>query len=185
MLSKKLYRSPGIVVFFILSGCGFYLRGSQSLPASFKKISVSCNLPGTNLCHKISKIFLTQGTKIQAGSPLSLRVKNYRTNRRAVALNSNATAAEYEITHSLQFSLTYQLKGRSYTLINNKKIKAQESYQYKNSSVLGSSREEAQIGPILDNRLSRQLIKRLSPFNQAKIHQEIQSYETQSRTKKP
>ncbi|MEY4641251.1 MAG: hypothetical protein RLZZ227_1245 [Pseudomonadota bacterium] len=90
----------------LLSGCGFTLRGSADLPAQLRTLQVESPDPNSAIMREVRNSLRDNGVDIvDSGAPYQLGVGSEQNSERALSVNANARAGEYELTMSVPFQL--------------------------------------------------------------------------------
>lgn len=153
----------------LLAGCGFQLRGSANIPDTMNALSINCgDAVDPKFCLNIQWKLQKSGhpTVPQENAEIILDIDQLQDERRAISVTRNAIAAEYELTYRLDFHLT--LKD-GLPLLPSATVKAARTYRFDETKVLSKAREEEQLREEMFRELSDSLIRRLSPFNRARI----------------
>lgn len=161
-----------------LSGCGFQLRGATAVPDALDPVYVECTV-GTppDLCEQVSELLeLNQVTVNATHEPDSyvLRIDDFRRSRRATAITTSASAAEYDLR--LRSSISLYAPG-NIPLLTGADIIANEVYRYDENNVLAQRREQQTLAEQLYQRLAQQIVYRLTPFTGARIEALRASYQ--------
>lgn len=161
----------------VLAGCGFQLRGTGSIPDALAPLALECadGIPGP-LCSEVREQLelyqLLAGDSEQPAHRLML--VSYERNRRTSALSDRAAAAEYEIQASVGLRL---ITSDDIPLLADTQLSASEVYRSDEEQVLAGEREQRGIEGALQQTLARQVTRRLTPFNEARIQQLREQHE--------
>ena len=166
----------------VLAGCGFQLRGTSPVPAALQPLAVDCpaSLPG-DFCNSVREQLRLGGVKLasEASADYVLRLRDYRQDRRASAITSTASAAEYVLRHTVSLEL---MTSEQVPLIGKTDLNASESYRYDENNVLAKQREEDELRQQLGDRLAQQVIFRLAPMTRERIDAAIAEYNASQKT---
>jgi len=166
----------------VLAGCGFQLRGTSPVPAALQPLAVDCpaSLPG-DFCNSVREQFRLGGVELasEASADYVLRLRDYRQDRRASAITSTASAAEYVLRHTVSLEL---MTSEQVPLIGKTDLNASESYRYDENNVLAKQREEDELRQQLGDRLAQQVIFRLAPMTRERIDAAIAEYNASQKT---
>jgi outer membrane lipopolysaccharide assembly protein LptE/RlpB len=124
------------VILSLLSGCGFRPRGNIVLPDGLRAMNVACTQAiDSNFCDVVKRQLNEGGVTVAEDSDRlpTLTIGEVRTLRRAVSISNNATAAEFEVTRQVEFSLT----DLGAVLIPPTLLSQSQVYSYDELSVLG------------------------------------------------
>lgn len=166
----------------VLAGCGFQLRGTSPVPVALQPLAVDCpgSLPG-NFCNSVREQLTLGGIEVtnEAGADYVLQLRDYRQDRRASAITSTASAAEYVLRHTVSVEL---ITADQVPLIADTDLSASESYRYDENNVLAKQREEDELRQQLGDRLAQQVIFRLAPMTRERIDAAIAEYHESQKT---
>ncbi|KXS52352.1 MAG: Rare lipoprotein B [Marinobacter sp. T13-3] len=166
----------------VLAGCGFQLRGTSPVPAALQPLAVDCpdSLPGA-FCNSVREQLTLGGVELanEANAQYTLRLRDYQQDRRASAITSSASAAEYVLRHSVSMEL---VTANQVPLIAKTDLNASESYRYDENNVLAKQREEDELRQQLGDRLAQQVIFRLAPMTRERIDAAIAEYNANQTT---
>ncbi|KXS52347.1 MAG: Rare lipoprotein B [Marinobacter sp. T13-3] len=166
----------------VLAGCGFQLRGTSPVPAALQPLAVDCpaSLPG-DFCNSVREQLRLGGVELasEASADYVLRLRDYRQDRRASAITSTASAAEYVLRHTVSLEL---MTSEQVPLIGKTDLNASESYRYDENNVLAKQREEDELRQQLGDRLAQQVIFRLAPMTRERIDAAIAEYNASQKT---
>lgn len=162
---------------FMLSGCGFQLRGATAVPEPLDPVFVDCagNTP-PGLCEQVTELLeLNQITVPERVTPESyvLRLSDFERSQRATAITASAAAAEYDLRLSSSLSL---LAPGEVPLLADATVTANEVYRYDEDNVLAKRREQQALTEQLYQRLAQQIVYRLSPFTAEEIESLREAY---------
>jgi LPS-assembly lipoprotein len=181
-LKASLPKALVLTAATVLAGCGFQLRGTSPVPAALQPLAVDCpeSLPGT-FCNSVREQLSLGGVRLanEASAAYVLRLRNYQQDRRASAITSDASAAEYVLRHSVSMEL---MTANQIPLIGKTDLNASESYRYDENNVLAKQREEDELRQQLGDRLAQQVIFRLAPMTRERIDAAIAEYNASQKT---
>ena len=147
-------------VFFLLTACGYHLRGAIDLPEALQKMYVRG--ASTELSAAIKQAFRsTSGELVKnaadAGMVLNVIDEDYH--RRTVSISSSGYSNEYELTYRLVFDLIDQ-NGNE--LVSAQTIEVSQVYFNEQSSdtVLAKENEEKVLRKELYIKAVRSVIER-------------------------
>lgn len=108
MVDVSLQRALCLIVIstLLLTACGFQLR-SNRLPVQITE-PVEVSPAQTETAKRLADALQAQGVATAVGASMQLRLENERRDKRAIALTSRATVAEYRLSHRLWVSLHNQ-----------------------------------------------------------------------------
>ena len=158
-----------VVLSLLISGCGFQLRGTSTVPEAIQPLAVVCESPvPERLCDAVSDQLrlgdVETAPRKQATSVLTLN--DFQQQRRANAITARAAAAEYTLRQSVFINVA---SGNGTPLVARERITAAETYRYDETNVLAKQQEEDELQLRLSERLAQQILFRLTPLNQTRI----------------
>lgn len=150
------------LLFVVIAGCGFHLRGSASLPDSLKPMYIQ----GVNIQRgiglELKRSLVANGVKImpdyQAGTAV-LTVLDNTFERRVLSVGSDAKVSEYQIYATLRYKLADK-EGQ--VVIQSDRVEAVRDYQFDQNKVLAANQEESELRRALNEQLVQSLLRRLS-----------------------
>jgi len=149
-----------IAATLLLQGCGWHLRGSQSLPPELQTLHLQTASDNSTFARalkrslKASDVTLTDSA---AGAPYSLTVSSISNTSRTLSVTSSARIAEYEITSSLTYSVS-NIEGDQ--LVTPTLLRTEKTYLYNSSNATSAFEEEALLRKEMERDLVQQLIRR-------------------------
>lgn len=153
----------------MLTGCGFQLRGAAPVPDALQPLSVRCDdsVP-QSLCLAVESQLRQGQVTVTRGEEASyqLQLVNFRQQQRTSAVTARGEAAEYDLRQTLHLSL---ITRDQVPLIADTAVSAARSYRFDSTRVLAKRREQRELERTLYDTLARQVIFRLSPFDQTTI----------------
>ncbi len=153
----------------LLTGCGFHLRGQTSIPDTMQHLTIVCgDAVDPRFCARVSQRLQKAGYPPVAAdaAQIFLHIDALRDESRAISVNRNAVAAEYEQLYHLDFHLTLR---DGIALIPADKIKVARTYRFDENQVLSKTREKEGLRTEVYRELTDNLIRRLKPFHKARI----------------
>lgn len=152
-----------------LSGCGFQLRGAPPVSAALQPLAVDCdNQVPVGLCQSVQEQLELGGVNLQESEKamFTLRLSDFKQDRRATAITVQAAAAEYTLRYSVALDL---ISRDQVPMIADTRLTTSESYRYDETNVLAKQREEEALRTQLNSRLAQQIIFRLAPMTDTRI----------------
>lgn len=149
----------------LLGGCGFSLRGSDTLSTSFSELQYYAEQPNSELSRLLRRslegadVNLSAVTVAEAdpATPL-LGVANEQLSSRPVTINSRARAAQIE----LRLSVTVALMHGEQALIAPETLYVERTYFQDVENISGNQEEAEIISQELRRELIDQLMRRLA-----------------------
>lgn len=161
-----------------LAGCGFQLRGASPIPTTLQPLAVECSeqVPDT-LCRSVRDQLQLSGLTLTppADADYRLQLSDFRQDRRATAVSSDGSAAQYTLYHSVSLEL---ITADGIPLIAGTRLSASESYSYDDTQVLAGQKEESSLDNQLAAQLAQQITFRLAPMTEVRIQALRDEYES-------
>jgi len=149
----------------VIAGCGFHLRGSESLPDSLKIMYIQGVNVQQGLGLELKRSLVANDVRImsyyQTGLAV-LTVLDTKFERRVLSVGSDTKVSEYQLYGSLRYKLT---DNTNYVIIESESLEAVRDYRFDQNQVLAADQEEAQLRQALNEQLVRSLLRRLSVLN--------------------
>jgi len=147
-----------------ISACGWHLRGQLTAAPAIDQLSIVSAARHTELLEQIRLQLDTQDieaiTTTQAGV-YSLSLGKEQTRRRTVGVGSDALAAAYEVTMSLE----YQVFSPSGDMISDLlRTSVTRSYNYIDNDPSAAAQEETLLAGEMHTDLAQQLLRRVYIF---------------------
>lgn len=150
-----------LLLTFALAGCGFQLKQTADIPASFGPVGISGIDKFSTLYKSIQNAF--RQSSIETVSDNSARhviaISRIRNERRVLSVDGSGKVSEYELIKTLRFSVLGQ-NGNSVT--DSQTISANRSYSVSRSDILSKELEEEDIGRRMEEVLAEQMLRFIS-----------------------
>ena len=154
------YSLLALSVISSLSGCGFQLKQSPPLPASFGPVSIqevgkfSSFYKAVRDALRQSSINIVEDTK--ARHTLIIRTSR---ERKVLAVNTEGKVSEYELIQRVNYSV---ISSSGTTLITPTRLSRSTYYTVSNTEILGDATQEIDIYQRLEQQLVDQMFKQIS-----------------------
>jgi len=149
-----------LTVVFLLTACGYHLRGEIDMPESLQKLYVQG--ASRELSEAIKQTFgATSGALVKnasdAGMIFNVIDEEYR--RRTVSISSSGYSNEYELVYRLIFDL---IDKNGNELVSEQRIEVRQAYfnQQSSDTVLGKENEEKVLRKELYLKAVRSVVAR-------------------------
>jgi LPS-assembly lipoprotein len=145
-----------------IAGCGFHLRGAVPLSDSLKLMYVQGINVQQDLGLTLKRGLQQNGVQVVDNyekNSAVLTVLENKFERRILSVGNNAKVSEFELYGVLKFKIT---DGQGKLLIEPQQLEAIRDYQFDQTQVLSSDREEAILREQLNEQLVQSLLRRLS-----------------------
>jgi len=150
----------------LISGCGFSLAGSGTLPAAMQTTYLDSVEQHSDFYDSLSEALRQRGLNLaDSSSQASARliISEDSTGQRVLSVTARNIPREYEVFYAVTFSL--EAEGRS--LIQSELLVARRNYTYDETEVLGKEREESLLRRALAEDLARQVVRRIEAVAQS------------------
>lgn len=160
---NRTYTVIVVLLTFIISACGFQLRGAADL--SFKHLYIQG--AKLTLSKDLERQLKTNGVKIvdQAeDAELLLDLMNETSQKRIMSLSGGGLVREFELLYFLNFRIreaSNPLWGPVQT------IRGRRDFSYNDNALLGKAEEEARLNADMRNDAIRELLRRLTAYKPA------------------
>jgi len=146
---------------FMLTSCGFHLRGAYQLPFQMESTFIKSADENSELIRILKRTLKSNDinivkTKKQAQAVLS--VFNELQSKRVISVDTQGRAQEYELNYQISFDVT---ETGSSLLIKEQTIKLQRDFLFDAEDVLGKNREEATLVKDMQQDIVRLMMLRL------------------------
>jgi len=157
---QLIKNSSVLLLFLLMTACGYHLRGSIQLPEVLKKIYVQG--ASSPLTDAINQVFSGASGKLVSSSAkagMILKVINEDYQRRTVSVNASGYSNEYELVYRLSYVL---LDKQGTIIVPKQTVSASKSYyNSQNSNVLiAKANEEASLRKEVYVQAVRELVNR-------------------------
>jgi len=142
----------------LCAACGFHLRGTLELPPGWDAIEVSGSSPNGELQQGLMAGLEAAGVAVDPGAGLTLHLEGEEKSRRNVAIDSAASATEFEVELATNISLSDD-KGEY--LLEPTRIAVQRLMNHNPNDVVGEAAEVRTLERELRAELVQQILRRL------------------------
>ena len=151
---------------FLISSCGFHLRGNQDLSSSLAEVQIQGTSIHSELGRGLVRALTSAKVNVLDESDVLLIITKDIFSKRVLSLDSSGRANQYELNYQLSFSLIKKLKQdnekQSFVdLIASQSITEKREYLFDANLVLAKSDEEIQLNKDMREAAMFQLIRRL------------------------
>ncbi len=151
----------------LLAACGFQLRGvgdsATVIPDSWKKMHLETGNPNAELSRVVASRFAASGVEWtgRSGANYTLQLGPERFRQRNLSLNSEARAAEFELTMSADFTVLGADRGEVMAVTTASVVKQMENDP---RNVVGKSEEVRLLRNEMRAELAQQIMRRIGFF---------------------
>jgi len=141
-----------------LSSCGFSLRGSAALPPALQTLQVESAEANSDIARELRRALRNNDVDVDAqGSSYSLQIGQEQNSERALSVNSQARAGEYQLTMSVPF----QLLNAGTSVMGPETITLERVYLADPENAAAKSDEARLIQQEMRRELALQILRRL------------------------
>nr|VFK48748.1 MAG: LPS-assembly lipoprotein [Candidatus Kentron sp. TC]VFK52635.1 MAG: LPS-assembly lipoprotein [Candidatus Kentron sp. TC]VFK65082.1 MAG: LPS-assembly lipoprotein [Candidatus Kentron sp. TC] len=152
-----------IMVFFLLTGCGFHLRGSFVLPNGISSLYIQAPM---HLANELAVLLESNGIIVASASndaDAILRVEREAYDKRTLSVDSDSGK---EREHELVYVIFYRvLKSNGEELIPQQTVNLVRDYVFDEDAVLGTSQEEGILYQEMREDAAWQILRRLAAWS--------------------
>ena len=142
---------------FMLTACGFQLRGHAALPFTAAYVDA----PSTsNLATALRRSLASQQKLAQDANtaPVLIKLEQETYNKAILALSSGGKVREYRLEYHVQLSVN---DSAGHTLVEPTQIKLSNDFSYTDEQLLAKESEEASLFRNMEQDALRQILRRL------------------------
>jgi LPS-assembly lipoprotein len=152
-----------LVATLAVGGCGFALRGSAALPAALQPLALLNVDNGTPLGQELLRALASNGVELAteaSSASYQLEVGNEAAAERALSVNANARAGEYELI----MSVPWQLRRGTAVVLGPETLSLGKVYLADPENAIAKNEEAELIRTEMRRELALQLLRRLQVF---------------------
>lgn len=149
-----------IGLLFLLSGCGFQLRGKAQLPVEMNHTQLVINDQYSPLARRVKVLLEQAGVQFVAAAQATaiLEIPQNDVLTEVLTIGDNARVREYRISHTIQFRL---MAADGSEIIPLQTIRQAREISFDEQRILAVSREQEYVKQELADSISRLLVSRL------------------------
>jgi len=160
LLKFKFLSTALLAGALLLQGCGWHLRGAQSLPPELQSLHLQTVSENSKFSRSLKRSLTAMDVTLAdapSGAPYTLSVSDIRKSRRTVSTTGSAKVAEYALTSTLTYSVNNQ-EGEQ--LIEPTRLSTEKIYLFNRSNAVSAFEEEHLLREEMQRDLVQQLIRR-------------------------
>jgi len=146
-----------------LSGCGFHLAGSGTLPGAMQTTYLESSEPRSEFSRSLRDELRRRGLQLAdsaAAAGARLIISEDTSGQSVLSVSSRNIPREYEV----YYAVTFELLAEGRTLVESESLVARRNYTFDETQVLGKEREASQLRQALAEDLARQVIRRIEAY---------------------
>nr|VFK21213.1 MAG: LPS-assembly lipoprotein [Candidatus Kentron sp. LPFa] len=163
MVSSSRFIFVFMLIFWLLAGCGFHLRGDFVLPDSISSLHIQAP---AHLANELVILLESSGiivASVAKDADAILRVEQESYDKRTLSVDSDSGK---EREHELAYTISYRvLKADGKELMPRQTINLARDYVFDESAVLGTSQEESILRQEMRQDAARQILRRLAAWS--------------------
>ncbi len=139
-------------------GCGFHLKQSASIAASFGPVSIEGTGTQSDLYRAMRNILKQSDIQITGADAAANRIviSNEKNERKVLSVGSNGKVSEYELIKSLAFSV---IKADGTRSIEAQNLAVNRFYSVNDTDVLSEDFEERDLRRLMDEELADRMFR--------------------------
>lgn len=146
---------------FLLSGCGFHLRGHEPLPPQLHLLYLQVNAPYSPLSKELQQILCSNGIQLvpyPGAAPVGLQILSDTFGQSITSIGSSQQVTTYFLT----YTVTYQLNdANGHALLCPQTIVANRSYSIASNQILADTSTLLSLQEDMRRDVIFQLLNRL------------------------
>jgi LPS-assembly lipoprotein len=161
MSARRCRLGSGAAALLLLGACGFHLQGHHALPAQLRVSYVQAADRQSDFVQDLRKELLTSGARLTTDDKDATAVVRILTDtfqRRVLSVSVTDQPAEYEITYSVRFSVSFGDKE----VLPVQEVSAVRDYTFDETILLAKQNEEAILREALAHDLADVVMRRLA-----------------------
>jgi LPS-assembly lipoprotein len=161
MSARSFFIAPAAGALLLMSACGFHLQGHKALPAALGVTFVQAADRQSDFVQDLRKELLTSGAHLTTRSEDATAVVRVLTDsfqRRVLSVSAADQPAEYEITYTVRFSVSFGDKE----VLPAQEVSAVRDYTFDETILLAKENEEAILREALARDLADVVMRRLA-----------------------
>lgn len=160
VLTRWYPLSFSLIFSFMLTACGFQLRGHCEFPLPFHTLSLESNQPYSNFTKELQKALGTAGVHTTLATPMSPRLKILAQNftRTATSLGNAGQTTTYLLAYSILFQI---IDCKGHILLAPQQILATRTFSITSNQLAGDLNTENDLQENMRQDVIQQLLIRL------------------------
>jgi LPS-assembly lipoprotein len=158
--TRTLCLSGCLAASLLLSACGFSLRGSAELSAKLQPLHIESVVEGSAMERELQRVLTNNHVALATDANsdgYSLGIGQESSSERALSVNANARAGEYEI----EMTLPFQLRHGSTVVLPPETLSLSKVYLADPDNAIAKNEEGELIRTEMRREMARQILRRL------------------------
>jgi len=152
-------------IFFLLSACGFHLRGTESSRFAIDEINLEARNRYGETVKELRDALKKRGVQVRSGAFPTLLLSEEKQQARALGRAGSAQTVEME----LQLTLDYQLLGKNRLLLSEDTLQVRRIYVQDDNNIAANNGEQEQLVREMRRDLLGQLLMRLQALTPGQL----------------
>ena len=158
-LMKNIHISLILLLAVTLASCGFQLKQSAAIPASFGPVSIAGINQYSDLYKTIKTALKQSDIQISESGNHHISISNVTKDRRVLSVDTFGKVAEYELFKSFSFSVSDNAGNK---VIESQTLATQVSYTVSSTDILAKNQEEDDLNRRMEEKLVDQMLRYIS-----------------------
>ncbi|NDH09535.1 MAG: hypothetical protein EBY16_07995 [Gammaproteobacteria bacterium] len=162
-MRKRLYF--WLLTLLSLSGCGFHLRGTQQLPASFQTVYISAAANQQQLLTAIAHEFKTYHVSVyssQKNANMQIYIDDVQFNRQISNISSSTTPKQFQLYYIVKYHV---MNSNGENCIPNAQIAVNRLVTMNSERLLGSNYEQDFFQEEMQSEAARQIVAIIAHYH--------------------
>lgn len=159
---------PLILVGFVVTGCGFHLRGLGTYPMPASLSTMRVTVAGSQAANDPLRLAVEDALRVQAGVSITqaadvptLVITGERVDGQVLTVDASGKVAEYQLRYEIGYSL---VGPDGETMLPTQSLRLQRGYRFDPLNVLAKEQEEANLKRELQRDALSQIVRRLARY---------------------
>lgn len=163
---KKIKVTLIFLLGFLITSCGFHLRGNQDLSAVLPDVKIVGTSKHSDLGRELVRALTSAKVSVLDESEIILKVTRDNFSKRVLSLDNTGRANQYELNYQLAFSLVKKVQQEGQQklvdMIPAQSIFEKREYLFDANLILAKADEENRLNNDMRQAAMLQLIRRLT-----------------------
>ena len=158
---RRQYVTYLLLPMFLLTACGFHLRGAVQLPRGMEVTYLQDQQPSSSIAAPLRQILTRNGARVTANldeATATLRILSETFDRRVLSVGRTATEKDYELAYTVSFSAL--VKNNAWSA-DAQEIRLTREMKFDEAQVLAKTAEQDQLRNVMVQDTARQILVRL------------------------
>ena len=146
---------------FLLTACGFHLRGAVQLPRGMEVTYLQDQQPSSSIASPLRQMLTRNGARVTTNldeATATLRILSETFDRRVLSVGRTATEKDYELVYIVSFSAL--AKNNTWSA-DAQEVRLTREMKFDESQVLAKTAEQEQLRNVMVQDAARQILVRL------------------------